>query len=119
MAATAFQRQYRQEYIHGFEDRQSILRATTVQEAVIKGNEAIFLVADSGAATAVNRGVNGLIPARADNNNQFTATLLEWHDLVRKTNFNNHQPNSSRDFLGNAIQHWWRWSHRCHGATFS
>lgn len=76
------------EYIHGFEDRQSILRATTVQEAVIKGNEAIFLVADSGSATAVNRGVNGLIPARADNNNQFTATLLEWHDLVRKTNFN-------------------------------
>lgn len=88
MAATAFQRQYRQEYIHGFEDRQSILRATTVQEAVIKGNEAIFLVADSGSATAVNRGVNGLIPARADNNTQNTATLLEWHDLVRKTNFN-------------------------------
>ena len=88
MADTAFQRQYRQEYIHGFEDRQSILRATTVQEAVIKGNEAIYLVSDSGAATAVNRGVNGLIPARADNNEQFTCTLLEWHDLVRKTNFN-------------------------------
>ena len=88
MADTAFQRQYRQEYIHGFEDRQSILRATTVQESVIKGNEAIFLVADSGSATAVNRGVNGLIPARADNNTQNTCTLLEWHDLVRKTNFN-------------------------------
>ena len=88
MAATAFQRQYRQEYIHGFEDRQSILRATCVQEAVIKGSEAIFLVADSGSATAVSRGINGLIPARADNNTQNTATLLEWHDLVRKTNFN-------------------------------
>jgi len=88
MADTAFQRQYRQEYIHGFEDRQSILRATTVQESVIKGNEALFLVADSGSATANTRGVNGLIPARADNNTQNTATLQEWHDLVRKTNFN-------------------------------
>lgn len=88
MADTAFQRQYRQEYIHGFEDRQSILRATCVQEAVIKGNEATFLVADSGAATATTRGVNGLITARADNNTQTTCTLREWHDLVRKTNFN-------------------------------
>ena len=88
MADTAYQRQYRQEYIHGFEDRQSILRATCVQESVIKGNEATFLVADSGSAIAVTRGANGLIPARADNNNQYTATLQEWHDLVRKTNFN-------------------------------
>ena len=88
MADTAYQRQYRQEYIHGFEDRQSILRATCVQESVIKGNEALFLVADSGSAIAVTRGANGLIPARADNNNQYTATLQEWHDLVRKTNFN-------------------------------
>ena len=87
MAEAAFQRQYRQEYIHGFEDRQSILRATCVQEAVIKGNEAIFLVSDSGSANAVTRGVNGLIPARADNNAQNTATLREWHDLVRKTDF--------------------------------
>lgn len=89
MAATdAFQRQYRQEYIHGFEDRQSILRATCVQEAVIKGNEAIFLVSDSGAATAVTRGADGFIPARTDVNTQNTVTLQEWHDLVRKTNFN-------------------------------
>ena len=84
----AFQRQYRQEYIHGFEDRQSILRATCVQESVIKGNEATFLVSDSGSATAVTRGLDGLIPARGDNNTQNVATLQEWHDLVRKTNFN-------------------------------
>lgn len=89
MAATdAFQRQYRQEYIHGFEDRQSILRATCVQEAVIKGNEAIFLVSDSGAAKAVTRGADGFIPARTDVNTPNTCTLQEWHDLVRKTNFN-------------------------------
>ncbi len=88
MADTAFQTQYRQEFILGFEDRQAILRATTVQEAVIKGNTAVFLVSDSGAASATTRGVNGLITARADNNTQLSCTLAEWHDLVRKTNFN-------------------------------
>lgn len=88
MSDTAFQIQYRQEFIYGFEDRQTIIRATTVQEAVIKGNQATFLVVDSGSASAVTRGVTGLIPARADNNTQTTATLNEWHDLVRKTNFN-------------------------------
>lgn len=88
MAETAFQTAYRNETIAGFEERSSYLRAAVVTEAVIKGNTATFLVADSGGATAVTRGVNGLIPARADNNNQYSATLAEWHDLVRKTNFN-------------------------------
>ena len=88
MADTAFQKQYRQEFIYGFEQRQSLLRDTVTTEAVIKGNQAVFLVADSGSAEAVTRGVNGLIPARADNLTQNTATLNEWHDLVRKTNFN-------------------------------
>lgn len=49
---------------------------------------ATFLVAGSGGAAAVTRGVNGLIPARADSLTQTSATLQEWHDLVRKTNFN-------------------------------
>ena len=88
MADTAYQIQYRQEFIAGFEQRQSLVRNTVTTEAVIKGNQATFLVADSGDATAVTRGVNGLIPARADNLNQYTATLQEWHDLVRRTNFN-------------------------------
>ncbi len=88
MADTAFQTQFRDEFIYGFEDRQSILRATTVQEAVIKGNVATFLVSDSGGAAATTRGVSGLIAARADNNTQTSCTLQEWHDLVRKTNFN-------------------------------
>lgn len=88
MSDTAFQTQYRQEFIHGFEQRASLLRQTVTTEAVIKGNQAIFLVADSNSATAVTRGVNGLIPARADNNTQNTATLQEQHDLVRKTRFN-------------------------------
>lgn len=88
MAATAFQIQYRQEFVAGFEQRQSLLRESVTTESVIKGNQATFLVADSGSATAVTRGVNGLIPARADNLTQTTATLAEWHDLVRKTDFN-------------------------------
>lgn len=88
MSDTAFQTQYRQEFIAGFEQKQTLLRETVTTEAVIKGNTAVFLVADSGSATAQSRGVNGMIPARADNNTQNSAVLREWHDLVRKTGFN-------------------------------
>jgi hypothetical protein len=88
MADTAFQTQYRQEFIAGFEQRQSLTRDLATTEAVIKGNTAVFLVADSGSAAASSRGVNGLIQARADNLTQNSCTLTEWHDLVRKTSFN-------------------------------
>jgi hypothetical protein len=88
MADTAFQTQYRDEFVAGFEQKQSILRDTVTTESVIKGNVAVFLVADSGSAEAQTRGVNGLIPARADNLTQNSCTLSEWHDLVRKTDFN-------------------------------
>lgn len=88
MAANAPQIQYRQEYIHGFEQRQSLLRDSTTTEAVFKGNQATFLVADSGGATAVTRGLNGRIAPRADNNSQLVATLVENHDLVNKSGFN-------------------------------
>jgi hypothetical protein len=85
---TAFQTQYRQEFIIGFEMRQSLLRETVTTEIQLKGNTAVFLVADSNLATAVTRGVNGLIPARADHLVQNSCVLAEWHDLVRKTGFN-------------------------------
>lgn len=85
---TAFQIQYRQEFIAAFEQHQSLLRETVTTEAVIKGQQAVFLVAGSGGAVAVTRGSNGRIPSRADNLAQTTATLQEWHDLVRKTGFN-------------------------------
>ena len=88
MADTAFQIQYRQEFVQAFEQHASLLRETVTTDAVIKGNQAVFLVAGSGAATAVSRGVNGRIPARGDSLTQNTCTLLEWHDLVRKTGFN-------------------------------
>jgi len=88
MSDTAFQTQYLTQFVDGFEDRTTRLRGCTITEANINGNAAVFLTADSGSATATTRGVNGLIPARADNLTQNTATLAEWHDLVRKTNFN-------------------------------
>ena len=88
MATTAFQTMYRKEFIKGFEKRQSLARRTVTTETEINGNEAVFLVADSGGASAVTRGVNGDIPTRPDNLNQFTATLKEWHDVPERTNFN-------------------------------
>ena len=87
MTDTAFQTVYRQEWIAGLEERETFLRKTTVTEANINGNTAVFLVADSGGAEAVTRGANGLIPARADDNTQLSCTIAEWHDLVRKTGF--------------------------------
>lgn len=88
MSDSAFQAMYRQEFISGFEKRQSLARHTTTTEIQLKGNEAIFLVADSGGASAVTRGVNGDIPTRPDNLNQYTCTLAEWHDVPERTNFN-------------------------------
>lgn len=88
MAQTAYQTMYRKEFIKGFEKRQSLARRTVTTETEINGNEAVFLVADSGGATAVTRGVNGDIPTRPDNLTQNTATLKEWHDVPERTNFN-------------------------------
>ena len=88
MSDTAFQTQYRQETIAVYEQHVSLLRECVTTEAVIKGNTAVFLVAGSGSATAMTRGVNGLIPARADDLTQNSCTLGEWHDLVRKDGFN-------------------------------
>lgn len=88
MAETAYQTQYRDEFIQGFEQRQSLLRNAVTTDGEVKGNQYVFLVADSGSAEATTRGANGLIPARADNLSQNTATLAEWHDLVRRTGFN-------------------------------
>ena len=65
MADTAFQIQYRQEFIATFEQHHSLLRSSVTTEAVIKGNQATFLVAGSGGATATSRGIDGTITARA------------------------------------------------------
>jgi hypothetical protein len=79
MAESAAQTQYRQELVSAFEEGMSWLRRTTVTEAVIMGNSAVFCVAGSGNAAATTRGISGLIPARADDMTQLTCTLTEWH----------------------------------------
>lgn len=78
----------RQEFIAQFEQGQSWLRHICTTEAVIKGNQAMFLVAGSGGATAVTRGLNGNIPPRVDSLSQVPATLVEWHDKPQRTEFN-------------------------------
>lgn len=88
MADTSFVVQYRDEFIAGFEQGTSMLRSAVTTDAMSKGNQAVFDVVDSGGATPVTRGVNGLIPARADNETQYTLSLTEWHDKPRKTRFN-------------------------------
>lgn len=88
MASTAFQTIYRQEFIASFEERSSHLRNACTTSANISGNTAVFLVAGSGGASAVTRGVNGLIPARSDDLTQNSCTLSEWHDLPQRTSFN-------------------------------
>lgn len=88
MSAQVYQTQFRQEFIATFEQTISMLGASVTRETVMKGNTATFLVAGSGGATAVTRGVNGLIPARQDDMTQLSATLVEWHDLVQMTGFN-------------------------------
>jgi hypothetical protein len=80
MAESAPTIQYREQLVDTFEEGMSWLRQTTVTETMIQGNQATFLVAGSGGATATTRGINGLIPARADSMTQPVATLTEWHD---------------------------------------
>lgn len=88
MSETAFQNQYRQEYIKTFEQTYSQMRLACVQEAVIKGNVAVFLVAGSGGASAVTRGINGLIPFGVVDNTQLSCTLSEKHGPFETTDFN-------------------------------
>jgi hypothetical protein len=88
MVDYAFQTSYRKEHIAMFEQNYSVLRPGCVQEAVIKGNSAVFLVSGSGGATAVTRGVNGLIPYGTVSNAQNTATLVEYHAPFERSGFN-------------------------------
>lgn len=87
MSVQAAQTVYRQEFVTGFEQLQTLLRDSTTTEVVVKGSSAIFCVADSGGATAVTRGANGKIPSRANSSTQNTATLVEWHDKPIITDF--------------------------------
>jgi len=79
--------QYREEYIASFEQDYSLLKIGTVRETLIKGNQATFLVAGSGGASAVTRGSNGQIPYKTTSNTQYTATLVERHAPFEMTGF--------------------------------
>jgi hypothetical protein len=86
MAATAYQTQYVQEFIRGFEMDQSLLRGAVTTHAMIKGLTATFLIA-LASRSATTRGSDGLIPKRTDNLSTVSVTLKERHDLSSKTNF--------------------------------
>lgn len=87
MADTAYSTIYLDEFISGFEQRTSLLRGTVATESLVKGKEAVFLIAKA-SRSAVTRGSNGLIPAASDDLSQVTVTMKEMHDLVQKTGFN-------------------------------
>jgi len=84
---TAPQTMYRDEYIAGFERGGSLLRKFVTTEHMKKGSSIIFLVADTGSATAVTRGSDGYYPSRVNNNNQTTLTLEDFTDLPRMNDF--------------------------------
>lgn len=88
MVDTAYQTQYRQEFVAQFEQKISYFRASGTNDVVIQGQTAVFLVAGTGNAQAVTRGVNGMIPSRADSLAQTSIPLQEWHDKPRRTKFN-------------------------------
>ena len=87
MATVAQQTMYRDEFIAGFETRQSILRDTVTTETMTKGGSTYFLISKPNR-TAKTRGANGLIPAATEDLTQVQVTLQERHDLSQKTNFN-------------------------------
>lgn len=85
---SAFVTIYRDEHIAAFEQNYSVLRATCVTHAQIKGNSAVFMVSGSGGASAVTRGSNGRIPYGNVSNTQNTCTLVERHAPFEQTGFN-------------------------------
>lgn len=88
MADTAFQTQYREEFVAQFEQKVSYFRAAGTNDVVIQGQTAVFLVAGTGGRQAVTRGVNGMIPSSSDSLAQTSIALQEWHDKPRRTKFN-------------------------------
>lgn len=79
--------QFRSEFEAQFEVRQSYLRETVLKEAVIKGEQAVFLTSGSNGAEASTRGPTGKIPARANYRNTNVAVLKEAHDKIHETGF--------------------------------
>lgn len=85
---SAFKTAYKEETIMGFERGETPLRSMVTTDYRESGGAVVFLIADSGNATAVTRGLNGTIPKRVVNNNQVTLSLTELHDLPTVTGYN-------------------------------
>jgi hypothetical protein len=88
MASNASMTRYRDETIAAFEQQMALLRSTVTTEHMLDGNVATFLVAGSGDATPVTRGLDGRIPGRNNDLTQNACTLVEWHDKPTYTGFN-------------------------------
>lgn len=82
------QAMYRDMFVTGFEQSRSILRPTVTTEAMVKGISATFLVTGTNSSGMVERGVDGMIPARTRTDSQVTVTLKELHDRQTETSFN-------------------------------
>lgn len=78
---------YRDQFIEGFEQGQSILRQAVTTDTESRGGQVVFLVADSNGAVATTRGSNGMITAQDDNQVQNTITFAEAHHLIRRSGF--------------------------------
>lgn len=86
MSLNPTQSLYRDEFVASFEQRQSYLRDSVTNEAMVKGNSAIFLV--TGQADSMKeRGVDGLIPAANETDSQVTISLKEMHHRATATSF--------------------------------
>lgn len=86
---------YSAEFIDTFEVGVTFLRDTITTEGVAKGNSFVFATGGTNGATAVTRGINGLIPARAVDQTQYTCTLTPWYDVQEVTDFNEFQSQAS------------------------
>lgn len=88
MAQTADQTLYRQELVKTFERRAAKFEQRVLTDGIASGANYVFLVNGSGSRTAVTRGVNGRIPAGANDDTQLTCAMAEWHDKPQATRFN-------------------------------
>lgn len=95
MALNPTQVLYRDEFVSAFEQRQSYLRDTVTNEAMVKGSSAIFLVTGQ-ADTMKERGVDGLIPSANETDSQVTISLKEMHHRATATSWDIFQGQSDR-----------------------
>lgn len=78
---------YRDQFVAGFERRESTLRKTVTTDTESRGGAVYFLIASSNNRSAVTRGPNGLIPSTDDLQTQVPVSFAEAHDLQKRTGF--------------------------------